>query len=159
MSDPVTFSPSIVCQALNIPPGTLAAWAARGRFTGFDAAKTSQGRARQFSLADALALSLIKVASDRGIERPELLSFVRSAALEWLRHPKAVRELSLFDYPAPNGGTDLRYNDSVMKSKPAPGWTDRITFNLTDIFSRAQTALSFLNAGEADGETGEWLPG
>jgi hypothetical protein len=65
MIHPPTYSPRTVCRALNINPGTLGQWANRDYLRGFDGERTVQGKARQFSLRDFLALALIKHFSDR----------------------------------------------------------------------------------------------
>lgn len=62
-----TFSGMDVCQALDVPSGTLNSWAYHGWFKGFDAEKTVKGKARQFTVEDLMRLAVLKHLVDFGI--------------------------------------------------------------------------------------------
>ena len=58
-----TFKPAAACNATGLARKTLDTWAARGYLRNFDTADARVGVAREFTLADVLALALIKEAS------------------------------------------------------------------------------------------------
>jgi hypothetical protein len=62
-----TFTAKDVCQALNVPHGTLNSWAFHGWFVGLDAEKTTPGKARRFSLRDLFQLAIMKQLVDIGL--------------------------------------------------------------------------------------------
>jgi DNA-binding transcriptional MerR regulator len=62
-----TFAARDVCRAIDVPHGTLNSWAHHGLFKGLDAAKTTAGRARRFTLSDLYRLAILKQLIDFGI--------------------------------------------------------------------------------------------
>jgi hypothetical protein len=142
MTDMDRLPPRVVCAALDIPIGTLGTWAKRGYFANFDAAVTSKGQARLFTLTDALALALVKAASKYSLlHLPELSSFAPNAAEDWLTHRGAVRELVVRYYPAERDMASIRYNDDAMKDPPEAGAEVAFTLNLDVILGNAHEAL------------------
>jgi hypothetical protein len=137
--DDVLFPPRLVCAALDIPHGTLGSWAARGHLANFDAAFASRGKARQFTLKDALSLALLR---DAGSEVPvELSGFAPDAVEHWMKYRGKVRELIIGYSEGPDSASFIRYNDDVMR-EPKPHWTRAWSYNLDDILGRAEQALA-----------------
>ena len=62
-----TFTAGPVCTALGIAHGTLNSWAHSGFFERLDAATTTKGKARRFTLRDLAWLSVWTLALDLGI--------------------------------------------------------------------------------------------
>jgi hypothetical protein len=140
-----TFSPGLISQALRIPAGTLSTWARRGWMANFDAASAQgRGKAREFTLADALALSLIKIISTVGIKNapPDkegeytgadtIVSCAPTAAKAYLEDPRRITGLWIRWY---KNGNEISIGFSDTPPKPNPEAT--ASFNLTSIFEKA----------------------
>lgn len=69
-----TFTAKQVCAALEIPRGTLNAWAHSGYLFGFDAEFTRPGKARLYSFDDIFRLSIMKSLLNYGISLAEARS-------------------------------------------------------------------------------------
>jgi hypothetical protein len=75
-----TFAAKQVCAALGVPHGTLNSWAHMGFFREFDAATTTPGKARKFSLDDLFLLSIRTHLLDFGISGGRAKSWAQHCA-------------------------------------------------------------------------------
>lgn len=145
MTDEMRFPPRLVCAALNIPAGTLATWANRGMLRNFDAAHTTPGKARMFTMRDALALALLKAGDVT--EYVELPDYAPTAARDWMKHRPYLRELHI---RYSDKTTSIRYNDDIMESPPPSDWQRGWSYNLDDIFGQAEERLLAFAPESAD---------
>jgi hypothetical protein len=135
-----------VCTALDLSPGTLNNWAARGLLASFSTPSEGRGRKRSYSTTEFLALALIRTASEFGVTAsPEFYSFAPEAARAWFEHPEAVKQV-VFRHYMPGHRTVIAYNDEVMKEPPEPGAVLSFTFELREIFASALSALAKVEA-------------
>jgi hypothetical protein len=136
-------SAPVVSAALDIPTGTLNAWAAKGWLDALSTPSAGQGRKRSYSTIDFLVVSLVKAASDfRMNPGLEFHNFAPEAVRSWYAHPDVVKQVIVRFYTMPERLTSISYNDEAMRKPPRPGWTISIAFDLRSIFEPALEALA-----------------
>ena len=147
-----TFKPLEACAAIRLPRGTLQTWSARGWLRQFDAAFVRAGQTYGFSLADVLALALIKEAVGRGINTPVLFDKAHFYADCFLWFPGRVREcvLRFHGEPGAEGSAATVGTNEVFQSEPPlPGVRTTVHFDLEAIFGPVLTALAPAEGGDA----------
>ena len=154
MTGEQTFKPQEACAAIRLPRGTLQTWSARGLLRQFDAASVRAGQTYGFSLADVLALALIKEAVGRGINTPVLFDKAHFYADSFLWFPGRVREcvLRFYGEPGAEGSTAAVGTDQVSEPEPPlPGVRTTVHFDLEAIFGPVLTALAPAEGPDAFG--------
>ena len=149
-----TFKPLEACAAIRLPRGMLQTWSARGWLREFDTASVRAGQTYGFSLADVLALALIKEAVGRGIHTPVLFDKAHFYADSFLWFPGRVREcvLRFYGEPGDEGSTAAVGTDQVSEPEPhPPGVRTTVHFNLEAIFGPVLTALAPAKGPDAFG--------
>lgn len=131
-----TFPPRIVCKVTGIVPGTLGMWAARGILKSFDGISTIKGRPRRYTLADALALGVVKCASKVSALSDALASLAHKAAHEWLDNNQNAKISTIIFYF--NGGQRM----AIGPIEKTENEQMRHTFDTSLIFSSIFARIS-----------------
>jgi hypothetical protein len=130
-----TFAASDVCQALDVPHGTLNSWAYHGWFEGLDAEKTTPGKARRFTLADLFRLAIIKYLVEFGITAER----ARPWALQCVKYMDQVpvSEMHVLIYR----DNQMFHLGELMREPPPPGALLRLTIFPAEIVKTLKERL------------------
>jgi DNA-binding transcriptional MerR regulator len=109
-----TFAAKQVCAALGVPHGTLNSWAHAGFFREFDAATTTPGKARRFSLNDLVRLSIMSRLLDVGFPTRK----AKSLSQLCLHHIETISPTKIRMLTYPDNREEILLDDH--KSGPEP---------------------------------------
>jgi hypothetical protein len=135
-----TFTATKVCEALNVPRGTLGSWAYHypDFFRRLDAGTTVAGKARQYTLKDLFRLAIFRHLLDFGIKGERATSW-SSFCVEYMDRFEGITEMHIFLYPDEHEET--RFNNDAMTSAVTPGWNLRLSISLLSIIQGVKVRL------------------
>jgi hypothetical protein len=138
-----TFAARDVCHAIDVPHGTLNSWAHYGLFKDLDAAKTTPGKARRFTLADLYRLAILKQLIDFGIsaERARQWSTLCVKYMD-LAGP-SLSEMHVLIYRE----TEMVHLGDLMDGPPPPGALLRLTIYPAEIVKTLKERLGLAGIG------------
>ncbi len=119
----VRFPPRIVCKALDLSHGTISTWMKKGVIRNLDAQRTTKGKSREFTVADVLALALVKFAI-RVNRNTKLIGHYAHVAAEdyitsgirhlWVIHSDEKITIDYAERPADLGVAAVHFDLSVI---------------------------------------------
>jgi hypothetical protein len=133
-----TFRARDVCQAIGLPVGTLSSWKQARVLHNLTAGQTSQGKARKFTVEDAVYLAITKAITETGIAIESAATWA-SLCLRYMDDwGPAITEFDILFY---EDDLVVRVNDDLMVEPVAPGAYARFTIYPWKIVDRLKERL------------------